>query len=507
MILLFVNKQRHFNSEQVAIYKSLCQKAMDKVMKRSFLDKRLLKANIVLSTTINFVGPEYMKKINREFRGVSQVTDVLTFPLLEMKQGKLTQPLAASDVVPHADGISELPLGEVLISLDRALEQSQAYGHSMEREVAFLATHAALHLLGFDHIDKNEEKVMISEQENILNDLGISREAIPEESAETQKTPAHERTSQFDREELAHSGFVAIVGRPNVGKSTLLNQISGMKLAIVSSKPQTTRKNIRSVVNGEGSQIVFVDTPGIHRPKSALAEYMVDVAFRAAKDSDLILMLADATKGSPSHVEREACLKAKESGQKVILAINKADAVDKESLLPIIQQYYNLFAFEAIIPVSARTGDGIPELLKEIVDRLPSGPRFFPIEEITDQSERVLAAELIREQILHYTNEEIPHGTAVEIELFEECLLDDAKDDYDRDLIRISASIICEKTSHRSILLGKNGQMIKRIGTRARENIEKMCGCKVFLDLHVKVRADWKNKPVFLHDLGYRKDD
>ncbi len=506
MILLFVNKQRHFNSEQVAMYKSLCQKAMDKVMQRSFLDKRLLKESIVLSTTINFVGPEYMKKINREFRDVSQVTDVLTFPLLEMKQGKLIQPLAASDVIPHADGISELPLGEVLISLDRALEQSKEYGHSMEREVAFLATHAALHLLGFDHIDKNEEKEMISEQENILNDLGISREAIPEE-AETQKTPANKRTSQFDREELAHSGFVAIVGRPNVGKSTLLNQISGMKLAIVSSKPQTTRKNIRSVVNGEGSQIVFVDTPGIHRPKSALAEYMVDVAFRAAKDSDLILMLADATKGSPSHVEREACLKAKESGQKVILAINKADAVEKESLLPIIQQYYNLFAFEAIIPVSARTGDGVPELLKEIVDRLPSGPRFFPIEEITDQSERVLAAELIREQILHYTNEEIPHGTAVEIELFEERLLEDAKDDYDRDLIRISASIICEKTSHRSILLGKNGQMIKRIGTRARENIEKMCGCKVFLDLHVKVRADWKNKPVFLHDLGYRKDD
>ena len=503
MILLFVNKQRHFSADQVAVYKDLCQKAMDKVTQRSFLDKRMQRANLVLSATVNFVGIDYMKKVNNEFRNVNHVTDVLTFPLLEMKNGKLAEPLNASDLIPHSDGINELPLGEVLISLDKALEQSETYGHSMEREVAFLATHAALHLLGFDHIQKSEEKKMISEQDKVLNELGLTRDKVPAAGAPTGLAASAEQ----GREELSHSGFVAIIGRPNVGKSTLLNQISGMKLAIVSSKPQTTRKNIRSVVNGDDSQIVFVDTPGIHRPKSQLAEYMVDVAFRAAKDSDLILMLADATKGIPSFVEREACLKAKESGQKVILAINKADAVDKESLLPIIRKFYDLFPFEAIIPVSARTGDGIPELLKEIIVRLPAGPRFFPIEEITDQSERVLAAELIREQILHYTNEEIPHGTAVEIELFDEHVRENGEDEYDRDLIKINASIICEKTSHRSILLGKNGQMIKRIGTKARENIEKMCGCKVFLDLHIKVRADWKNKPVFLQDFGYRKED
>jgi len=502
MILLFVNKQRHFSADQVVQYKMLCQKTMDKVMQRSFVDKRMQKAKMVLSATVNFVGGEYIRKANRDFRSVNQITDVLTFPLLEMKQGKLAKAISDADVIPHADGISELPLGEILICLDRAFEQSQTYGHSMEREVAFLATHAALHLLGFDHIDKKEEKRMITEQDIVLNELGLTREPASDTSA----FPAP-LIFDPDKNELAHSGFVAIIGRPNVGKSTLLNQISGMKLAIVSSKPQTTRKNIRSVVNGDDSQIVFVDTPGIHRPKSQLAEYMVDVAFRAAKDADLILMLADATKGNPSFVEREACLKAKESKQKVILAINKSDAVDKESLLPIIQKFYELFAFEAIIPVSARTGDGIEKLLKEIIVRLPAGPRFFPIEEITDQSERVLAAELIREQILHYTNEEIPHGTAVEIELFDERLREGGEDEYDRDLIRITASIICEKTSHRVILLGKNGQMIKRIGTKARENIEKMCGCKVFLDLHIKVRADWKNRPVFLQDLGYRKED
>jgi len=525
MILLFVNKQRRFSAEQTAQYKALCQKVMDKVMQRSFLDRRMRRPNLVLSATISFVGTEYIRKINNEFRSINRVTDVLTFPLLDMKEGKLSAPLLVSDLVPHADGINELPLGEVLISLEKAQEQSVSYGHSMEREVAFLATHAALHLIGFDHIEADEEKRMFSEQEIILKDLGITREGPNEPHKAESDGPksavsaglvkfssseekAAEGTADGPIHEiLEHSGFVAIIGRPNVGKSTLLNQISGMKLAIVSSKPQTTRKNIRSVVNKEGTQIVFVDTPGIHRPKSQLAEYMVDVAFRAAKDSDLILMLVDATKGSPSFVERESCKRAAESGKKVILAINKADAVSKESLLPLISQYYSLFAFEVIIPISARTGDGVEELLNEISVRLPSGPRFFPIEEITDQSERTLAAELIREQILHYTNEEIPHGTAVEIEAFEERQPENAEDEYDRDMIRITASIICEKTSHRAILLGKNGQMIKRIGTRARENIEKMCGCKVFLDLHIKVRADWKNKPVMLQDLGYRKDD
>lgn len=507
MILLFVNKQRHFKANEIAAYKILCQQAMDIVMQGTFIDRKIRRSNLVISATVNFVGKNYIRSANKDFRGINHVTDVLTFPLLSMKQGKLTEPVSAADLIPHSDGIDELPLGEVLISLEKAQEQSVAYGHSMEREVAFLATHAALHLIGFDHIDKKEEMKMIFEQNRVLNELGLSREGSMNQEEDEKTIPKTPSAYEFEKTELSHSGFVAIIGRPNVGKSTLINQISGMKLAIVSSKPQTTRKNIRSVVNGEDSQIVFVDTPGIHRPKSQLAEYMVDVAFRAAKDSDLILMLADATKGNPSFVEREACQKAKESGKRVILVINKSDAVDKESLLPIIQKFYSLFAFEAIIPVSARTGDGVQELLKEIVDRLPRGPRFFPVEEITDQSERALASELIREQILHYTNEEIPHGTAVEIELFDERLKEGGEDEYDRDLIRITASIICEKTSHRVILLGKNGQMIKRIGTKARENIEKMCGCKVFLDLHIKVRADWKNKQVFLNDLGYRKED
>lgn len=513
MILSFVNKQRRFPAEKIEDYKEICSRVMEAVMSRSFLDKRMHKSGIVLSATVHFVGTDHIRKVNREFRGIGKVTDVLTFPLLDMKTGKLMAPLSDADFVLH-DDVKELPLGEILISLEKAQEQSEEYGHSMEREVAFLTAHAALHLIGFDHLEPKEEKRMISEQESVLNELGITRD-MPESADKADSTSGKSSVppSGGNKEEadwhafIPHSGFVSIIGRPNVGKSTLLNRISGMKLAIVSPKPQTTRKNIRSVFNTEDTQIVFVDTPGLHRPKSGLAEYMVDAAFRAAKDADLILMLADATKGWPSPIEREVCKKAGDTGKKVILAINKADAVAKESLLPIIAQYSSLFAFEAIIPVSAQKGDGVQELVREISNRLPSGPRYFPIEEITDQSERTLAAELIREQILHYTNQEIPHGTAVEIIKFEEHSSEDADDEYDRERITIHASIICERDSHKAILLGKNGQMIKRIGTRARENIEKMCGCKVFLDLHVKVRADWKNKPAFLEGLGYKKED
>ena len=500
MILQFVNKQRLVSATQMISYQNLCKQVFDIVESSSFLDKRLRKSDLVLSCSVNFVGSKYMRQINKQYRQIDHTTDVLTFPLLSMESGKLIHSLQASDYLIRKDQIIEVPLGEVLISLEKAAEQASEYGHSIDREVAFLATHAALHLLGFDHENEEDEKKMILKQKMIMRQIDLEKDT--DETEETRKSVVPLCDAL-----LPHSGFVAIIGRPNVGKSTLINQISGMKLAIVSSKPQTTRKNIRSVINTADSQIVFVDTPGIHRPKSALAEYMVDVAFRAAKDSDLILMLVDATKGLPSHVEIESCKRAKASGQKVILAINKADDVAKESLLPLISRYYDLYAFIAIIPISARTGDGVEELLSEIRKNLPSGPRFFPEDTITDQSERTLSAEMIREQILRFTNEEIPHGTAVEIVKFEEKFKEGGEDEYDRDLIIIKASIICEKASHRAILLGKQGQMIKRLGTRARENIEKMCGCKVFLDIHIKVRKDWKNKPEFLQDLGYRKED
>src|ERR1035437_2261614 len=195
MILLFVNKQRHFKIDEAAAYKVLCQRAMDLVMQSTFIDKRMRRSNLVISATVNFVGTNYIRSANRDFRGINHITDVLTFPLLSMKQGKLIEPITAADLIPHSDGIDELPLGEVLISLEKALEQSISYGHSMEREVAFLATHAALHLVGFDHIDKNEEKKMIFEQDRVLTELGLSREDKEENSKEEKSGEKADRKS------------------------------------------------------------------------------------------------------------------------------------------------------------------------------------------------------------------------------------------------------------------------------------------------------------------------
>ena len=303
------------------------------------------------------------------------------------------------------------------------------------------------------------------------------------------------------------SGFVAIAGRANVGKSTLLNRLAGIRLAIVSPKPQTTRHSIRAVVDDGQSQIVFVDTPGMHRPTSRLGRFMVESAWEAFLDSDVAVLLTDATRPGPDGIERQFCRKATEEGKSVILCINKVDRVPKETLLPIIADFSKAFDFLAIIPVSASTGDGIDVLLKEIRRHLPAGPRYFPEEMSTDQTERTLVAEIIRERILATTHEEIPHGTAVEIEFFEEADKDGIRIEGDdtsaRTFVRIGAKIYCEKESHKAILIGEGGSMIKRIGTEARLAIEKMLACRVHLELRVKAKEDWKNDKGLLRDLGY----
>ena len=301
----------------------------------------------------------------------------------------------------------------------------------------------------------------------------------------------------------AHVGYVSILGRPNVGKSTLLNYITGMKLAIVSHKPQTTRTNIRSIYNGQDSQLIFVDTPGVHNPKSELSKIMVENSFKSAKHSDIVLLMADGRFTEPAAVEKKLLELCKENNKKVILAINKSDDISKESLLPTIGSYSKLYEFEDIVPISARTGDNVDVLLKAIEQRLPEGPRLFDSEVMTNQTEREIAAELIREQILHYTNQEIPHGTTVVIDEFKEKYKDNAKDEYDREMVVIHASIICERKSHKAILLGKDGQMIKRLSTKSRINIERLTGCKVYLELFVKVREDWKNDELYLKQYGY----
>jgi len=501
MIILFVNKQRKFDSDIMDSLKSICQRAMDTVSLRPFLDSSLKNKSTCLSATISFVGADYMRKTNEQYRNINALTDVLSFPLLDMHNGKMVTPLAAQDILWHKDGIGEITLGDIFISLDRAAEQAEQIGHRLEREVAFLTVHAGLHLLGFDHIDPDDEKKMIAEQKRIIKALFPDNK----EAKHVQNLGSDQSNNSEPPVEalLPHSGFVAIIGKPNVGKSTLINQISGMKLSIISSKPQTTRNNVRAIVNRENAQIIFVDTPGLHKPQNELSRYMVDSCVRAAQYADLIVLMADARFSKPSEQDRAIAGRFGRLNKPVILLINKADCVVKESLLPLIQEYSKIFEFQAIIPVSARSGDGVAHFIEEVIRSLPPGPRLYPESDFTDQSERTLASELIREQILHYTNQEVPHGTAVLVDQFEEVPAVDSAEDYDRELIRIFASIICERKSHKAIILGRDGQMIKRIGTAARRNIERMTGCKVYLELHVKVRPDWKNAIPHLNEFGY----
>lgn len=308
------------------------------------------------------------------------------------------------------------------------------------------------------------------------------------------------------------SGFISLIGRPNVGKSTLLNKIAGIRLAITSPKPQTTRHVVRAVLDDENSQMIFLDTPGLHNPRTKLGEYMMVVATTALADGDIILLLIDADAATKSRlgarvppIEADILEKAARQQKPVILVLNKVDKVTKENLLPLMASYAAKFDFAALIPVSARTGDGIDILTAAIRRLLPEGPRYYPIDSVTDQTERSLCAELIREQILLLTSEEIPHGTAVEIESFEEMNADEqpTANAEDRTLVRIGAVIYCDKDSHKGILIGHQGSMLKQIGTGARLQIEELLDCRCYLELHVKVREDWRNRTGILRNLGY----
>ncbi len=288
------------------------------------------------------------------------------------------------------------------------------------------------------------------------------------------------------------SGFVSIIGKPNVGKSTLLNTIVGEKIAIISNKPQTTRNKILAILTTDDCQIVFNDTPGIHRPRTKLSEFMVQTANDSMKEMDLVLFVVDATTPT-SETEREIAQNLKLLGVPAILVINKVDLVKKDTILPIIADFSSLHSFEAIIPVSAMKNDGVDMLISEIKQYMIEGPAFFPEDMITDQPEKQLAAEIIREKILWLLDKEVPHGVAIEIEK-----MNDGKG-----TCKILASIYCEKASHKGIIIGKGGNVLKKVGQMARYDIEKMLGRKVYLELFVKVKSDWRNNNYLLKNFGY----
>lgn len=294
------------------------------------------------------------------------------------------------------------------------------------------------------------------------------------------------------------SGFVSIVGRPNVGKSTLLNHIVGQKIAIMSNKPQTTRNKITAVYTTEQGQVIFLDTPGIHKPKSKLGDYMVAVAENTLNEVDLVLFVIDATEkrgpGDEYIIER-----LKQVKTPVFLVINKIDKVHPEELLPIIDDYRKLYDFKQIIPISALEGNNTGPLIQAIFDEMEEGPMYYPPDQVTDHPERFIVAELIREKVLHLTREEVPHSIAVTVE--------EMKRGENGKTLYIYAAIYVERDSQKGILIGERGQMLKEIGRRARLDIERLMGDKVYLELWVKVKKDWRNQERMLRNFGFYDED
>lgn len=292
------------------------------------------------------------------------------------------------------------------------------------------------------------------------------------------------------------SGFVAIIGRPNVGKSTLLNQVIGQKIAIMSDKPQTTRNKIQGVYTKEDMQIVFLDTPGIHKPKSKLGSYMMKVAENTFREVDAILFLVDVAEGIGGG-DRFIIELLKNVKTPVLLVLNKIDQVHPEALLPVIVAYKDLYEFAEIVPISALQGNNVNTLLEQIGKYLPEGPQYYPADQVTDYPEQFICAELIREKILHLTREEIPHSIAVAIESMKV---------EENGLVSIGAVIFVERDSQKGIIIGKQGAMLKEVGKQARRDIETLLGSKIFLELWVKVNKDWRNREHVLKDLGFRLD-
>ena len=291
------------------------------------------------------------------------------------------------------------------------------------------------------------------------------------------------------------SGFIAITGRPNAGKSTLLNQIVGEKVAIVSSKPQTTRTKILGVRTGDDYQLVLIDTPGIHKPHNKLSKRMEKYIYTATQDIDALLYVVDCNiKDEELEAEKEALAGLKTSDVPVILAVNKIDTVPKLQLLPVLDKLKDLYDFSDIVPISAQEGDNLEELFEKLKQFLPEGPKFFPDDVVTDQPERQIVSEFIREKALRLLNREIPHGIAVEIEKMKK---------KENGTYEILAAIYCEKQSHKGIIIGKGGEKLKKIGSFARRDIERFLDSKVYLELWVRVKEDWRNRENFITDIGF----
>lgn len=432
---------------------------------------------------------EGIREINLEQRQIDAATDVLSFPMLELTPG----------VPPTGQGEDELDpetglccLGDMVISVERAKEQAAEFGHSIQRELAYLAVHSVLHLLGYDHLDEGPQKArMRAREEAILEGLGVTRESWNEDLDKPLEPEQEEEV------EIKRCGILTICGRPNVGKSTLTNALVGEKIAIVSNKPQTTRNRICAILTRGDSQFVFMDTPGLHKAANRLGDYMVDVVKKSVADVDGVLLLVEPIPnvGGP---ERELIDQIKRLKVPSVLVINKIDTVEKSQLLAVMEAYSQVHDFTAILPISAKRKEGLEELLDILQTFLPEGPQLFPRDVVTDQPERQICAEIVREKLLYCLDKEIPHGTAVEVTKFSE---------RDSGIIDLHVTIYCEKASHKGIIIGKQGAMLKKISTMAREDVERFMGTKVYLETWVKVKENWRDNLNLIRNFGFDNRD
>ena len=447
------------------------------------------KVTIPCGVDVLLTTNEGIREINLEQRQIDAATDVLSFPMLELTPG----------VPPTGEGEDELDpetglccLGDMVISVERAKEQAAEFGHSIQRELAYLAVHSVLHLLGYDHLDEGPQKArMRAREEAILEGLGVTRESWNEDLDKPLEPEQEEEV------EIKRCGILTICGRPNVGKSTLTNALVGEKIAIVSNKPQTTRNRICAILTRGDSQFVFMDTPGLHKAANRLGDYMVDVVKKSVADVDGVLLLVEPIPnvGGP---ERELIDQIKRLKVPSVLVINKIDTVEKAQLLAVMEAYIQVHDFTAILPISAKRKEGLEELLDILQTFLPEGPQLFPRDVVTDQPERQICAEIVREKLLYCLDKEIPHGTAVEVTKFSE---------RDSGIIDLHVTIYCEKASHKGIIIGKQGAMLKKISTMAREDVERFMGTKVYLETWVKVKENWRDNLNLIRNFGFDNRD
>ena len=459
------NRQRRFTLGRTA---PIVREAAFHVLYASSFARELMAEGIGISLDWTLVGPRSMRKLNREQRGVDHETDILSFPARSMKKGRPSSPVEAWEYMDTGKGRRILFLGDLVISPSKVAAQAQEYGHSFEHELTFLVIHGLLHLLGYGHDTEEEEGEMNALQDSFMYGL-----------------------------EEIRCGFVAIAGRPNVGKSTLLNELSRRTLAITTNKPQTTRHAIRSVLTSQSYQLALLDTPGLHQPKNALGKAMMKAASSAIGQADVLAVMIDAS-WSPfaGHLERRVIEQAQRENIPVVLVINKIDSAPKENILPLIKAYDDLFKLDSYVPVSALNRDGIDQLVDELVRLLPVRRRLFDPGDETDQTERMLAAELIRREILLQTGQEVPYGVTVLIERFEE------HEDQEGRTVSIDALVYCAKKTHKQMIIGKGGEKIKAIGVASRQAIGQLLDAAVHLSLFVKVKPGWQDRPSDLMDAG-----